>query len=63
MKKGHRELAYCFCGEGRHEILNDEGKERVHRDIGNWLSHVLNNYGAAQKSLSDMRSGLHKRTR
>jgi alpha-beta hydrolase superfamily lysophospholipase len=42
MKQGHCELAYCFYGEGRHEILNDAGKERVHCDIGHWLSHVLN---------------------
>jgi alpha-beta hydrolase superfamily lysophospholipase len=41
MNHGHRELAYRFYAGGRHEILNDAEKDRVHRDIGHWLSQVL----------------------
>jgi alpha-beta hydrolase superfamily lysophospholipase len=40
MKQGHRALAYRFYAGGRHEILNDTGKDRVHRDVGHWLSQV-----------------------
>lgn len=39
--QGHRALDYRFYAGGRHEILNDAEKDRVHRDIGHWLSQVL----------------------
>ncbi|BBB43335.1 alpha/beta hydrolase [Mycobacteroides abscessus subsp. bolletii BD] len=41
MAKGHRRLAYRFYAGGRHEILNEPEKDRVHRDVGNWLTGVL----------------------
>jgi alpha-beta hydrolase superfamily lysophospholipase len=41
MNQGHRALDYRFYAGGRHEILNDAEKDRVHRDIGHWLSQVL----------------------
>ncbi len=41
MKEGHRDLAYRFYAGGRHEIFNETEKDRVHRDIGHWLSAVL----------------------
>lgn len=41
MAHGHRRLAYRFYEGGRHEILNEAGKDRVHRDIGQWLTQVL----------------------
>ena len=41
MKHGHRALDYRFCAGGRHEILNEAEKDRVHRDIGHWLTKIL----------------------
>jgi alpha-beta hydrolase superfamily lysophospholipase len=41
MKHGRRALDYRFDAGGRHEILDEPGKERVHRDIGHWLSLVV----------------------
>ena len=41
MKHGHRALDYRFYAGGRHEILNEVEKDRVHRDIGHWLTKVL----------------------
>jgi alpha-beta hydrolase superfamily lysophospholipase len=41
MKRGHRALDYRFYSGGRHEILNEAEKDRVHRDIWHWLSQVL----------------------
>ena len=41
MTHGHRELDYRFCAGGRHEILNEPGKDRGHRDIGHWLTKIL----------------------
>ena len=41
MSQGHRALDYRFYAGGRHEILNEAEKDRVHRDIGHWLSQVL----------------------
>ncbi|WP_419402549.1 alpha/beta fold hydrolase [Mycobacteroides abscessus] len=41
MAEGHRSLAYRFYAGGRHEILNEPEKDRVHRDIGRWLDGVL----------------------
>lgn len=39
--EGHRRLEYRFYEGGRHEILNEPEKDRVHRDIGHWLEGVL----------------------
>jgi alpha-beta hydrolase superfamily lysophospholipase len=41
MKHGHRALDYRFYAGGRHEILNEAEKHRVHRDIGHWLTKIL----------------------
>ena len=41
MNQGHRALDYHFYAGGRHEILNDAEKDRAHRDIGHWLSQIL----------------------
>jgi alpha-beta hydrolase superfamily lysophospholipase len=41
VKKGHRALNYRFYACGRHELLNEAGKDRVHRDVGRWLSQIL----------------------
>lgn len=41
MEHGHRALDYRFYQGGRHEIFNEAEKETVHRDIGHWLTHVL----------------------
>jgi alpha-beta hydrolase superfamily lysophospholipase len=41
MKHGHRVLDYRFYAGGRHEILNEAEKDRVHRDIGHWLTKIL----------------------
>ena len=41
MNQGHRVLDYRFYAGGRHEILNDAEKDRVHRAIGHWLSQIL----------------------
>jgi alpha-beta hydrolase superfamily lysophospholipase len=34
-------LDYRFYAGGRHEIFNEPEKDRVHRDIGHWLSKVI----------------------
>jgi len=41
MNHGHLALDYRFYSGGRHEILNEAGKERVHRDVDHWLQKVL----------------------
>ena len=41
MKQGHLCLDYRFYAGGRHEILNEPEKDRVHRDIGHWLTQTL----------------------
>jgi len=41
MRQGHRALSYRFYAGGRHEILNEAGRDRVYRDVGHWLSQVL----------------------
>jgi alpha-beta hydrolase superfamily lysophospholipase len=41
MRQGHLALAYQFYPGNRHEILNEYGRERVHRDIVAWLDGVL----------------------
>jgi alpha-beta hydrolase superfamily lysophospholipase len=41
MQRGQLALEYRFYPGGRHEILNEAEKDRVHRDIGHWLSQVL----------------------
>jgi len=41
MKHGHGDLAYRFYAGGRHEILNEAEKDRVHCDIRHWLSQIL----------------------
>ena len=41
MKEGHLSLDYRFYAGGRHEILNEPEKDRVHRDIGHWLTQTL----------------------
>ncbi|MEU9804972.1 alpha/beta fold hydrolase [Mycobacterium sp. NPDC050853] len=41
LTEGHRRLEYRFYAGGRHEILNEPEKDRVHRDIGLWLESVL----------------------
>jgi len=41
MKQGHRSLDYRFYAGGRHEILNEPEKDRVHHDIGRWLAQSL----------------------
>jgi alpha-beta hydrolase superfamily lysophospholipase len=41
MSQGHLALAYRFYAGGRHEILNEAEKDRGHRDVGHWLSQIL----------------------
>ena len=41
MGHGHLALAYRFYAGGRHEILNEAEKDQVHRDVGQWLSQIL----------------------
>jgi alpha-beta hydrolase superfamily lysophospholipase len=41
MRQGHLALDYRFYAGGRHEILNEAEKDRVHRDVGHWLSQIL----------------------
>ena len=41
MKQGHLCLDHRFYAGGRHEILNEPEKDRVHRDIGHWLTQTL----------------------
>jgi alpha-beta hydrolase superfamily lysophospholipase len=41
MAEGHLTLDYRFYAGGRHEIFNEPEKDRVHRDIGHWLSKVI----------------------
>lgn len=41
MTNGHRALEYRFYAGGRHEILNEAEKDCVHRDIGHWLTQIL----------------------
>ncbi|MFW2270598.1 alpha/beta fold hydrolase [Burkholderia orbicola] len=41
VRQGHLALSYRFYEGGRHEILNDTGKERVLHDIEHWLSVTL----------------------
>ena len=41
MNHGHRALDYRFYAGGRHEILNEAEKDRVHREIGHWLTKIL----------------------
>jgi alpha-beta hydrolase superfamily lysophospholipase len=41
MAEGHLALDYRFYAGGRHEIFNEPEKDRVHRDIGHWLSKVI----------------------
>ena len=41
MGRGQLALEYRFYPGGRHEILNEAEKDRVHRDIGHWLSQIL----------------------
>lgn len=42
LDRGHLTLDVRFYAGGRHEILNDIVKDRVHRDVGHWLSHIVN---------------------
>jgi alpha-beta hydrolase superfamily lysophospholipase len=42
MKHGHRALEYRFYPGGRHEIFHEAEKDDVHRDIGLWLTSILN---------------------
>jgi alpha-beta hydrolase superfamily lysophospholipase len=41
IRQGHLALDYRFYAGGRHEILNEAEKDRVHRDVGHWLSQIL----------------------
>jgi alpha-beta hydrolase superfamily lysophospholipase len=41
MAEGHLTLDYRFYAGGRHEIFNEPEKDHVHRDIGHWLSKVI----------------------
>jgi alpha-beta hydrolase superfamily lysophospholipase len=41
MAEGHLTLDYRFYAGGRHETFNEPEKDRVHRDIGHWLSKVI----------------------
>jgi alpha-beta hydrolase superfamily lysophospholipase len=41
MRHGHLALQYRFYAGGRHEIFNEAEKDRVHRDIGHWLTQIL----------------------
>jgi len=41
MKQGQLALEYRFYADGRHEILNETGKDSVHRDIAHWLTQIL----------------------
>ncbi len=41
MRQGQLALEYRFYASGRHEILNEAEKGRVHRDVGHWLHQFL----------------------
>jgi alpha-beta hydrolase superfamily lysophospholipase len=41
MRQGRLAIQCRFYAGGRHEILNDAEKGRVHRDIEHWLTQVL----------------------
>jgi alpha-beta hydrolase superfamily lysophospholipase len=41
MNHGHLALDYRFYTGGRHEILNEPEKDRVHREIDHWLRKVM----------------------
>lgn len=41
MRQGHLALDYRFYSGGRHEILNEAEKDLVHRDVGRWLSQIV----------------------
>lgn len=41
MQNGHRALEYRFYAAERHEIFNEAEKDIVHRDIGHWLTGIL----------------------
>ncbi|MGO9253856.1 MAG: alpha/beta fold hydrolase [Mycobacterium sp.] len=41
MRQGQLALEYRFYASGRHEILNEAEKGRVHRDVGHWLYQFL----------------------
>jgi alpha-beta hydrolase superfamily lysophospholipase len=41
MSRGHLALDYRLYAGGRHEILNEAGKDRVHRDVAHWMSWIL----------------------
>jgi alpha-beta hydrolase superfamily lysophospholipase len=41
MNHGHRALDYRYYAGARHEIYNEVEKDSVRRDIGKWISSVL----------------------
>jgi alpha-beta hydrolase superfamily lysophospholipase len=41
MGRGQLAIEYRFYPGGRHEILNEAEKDRGHRDIGHWLTQIL----------------------
>jgi alpha-beta hydrolase superfamily lysophospholipase len=41
MRQGQLAIQYRFYAGGRHEILNEAEKDRVHRDIEHWFTQVL----------------------
>lgn len=41
MRQGQLALEYRFYVGGRHDILNEAEKDRVHRDVGHWLTQIL----------------------
>jgi len=41
MRLRHRSLGYRFYAGGRHEIFNEPEKGRVQRDVGHWLSQIV----------------------
>lgn len=53
MSQGHLELSYKFYAAGRHEILNEEEKDRVHSDVGHWLGQLQDRWTQLERARLD----------
>lgn len=53
MSQGHLALSYKFYAGGRHEILNEEEKDRVHCDVGHWLGQLQDRWTHLERARLD----------